>query len=274
MKARLWLGLSLLCPTLALAVPEEARIPGGVALVPLSGVTSAQAPDVRYGDDRVMVLPGAELGEDERWVAVVGIPLSASADELQELHFADGGAAFHIRHKEYEAQYLTVPNKRHVEPNPDDIKRWRRESAEMKAAFKRWSEPAEPVTSFILPAQGPFSSPFGLRRFFNEQPRNPHSGLDIAAPHGDPIQAPAPGEVVAVGDYFFNGKTVIIDHGYGLTTMYCHLSEIDVALGDRLETVDRIGAIGATGRVTGPHLHWSVSLNNTRVDPLLFVDGH
>lgn len=262
----------VLIPGLAFALPEEARVPGGVALVPLSGIDSRSAPVVHYGDDRVMVVPGNdETGS--RWVAVVGIPLDAKVDRSQQLRLEQGGFSFRIDDKAYESQHLTIANKRYVEPDPEDIKRWRRESAEMAAAFKHWSEPAHFTTRFELPAQGPFSSPFGLRRFFNEQPRKPHSGLDIAAAEGSPITAPAAGEVVAVGDYFFNGNTVIVDHGYGLTTMYCHMSRIDVAIGDKLETGDAIGLIGATGRVTGAHLHWGVSLNNTRVDPLLFIDG-
>jgi murein DD-endopeptidase MepM/ murein hydrolase activator NlpD len=122
-----------------------------------------------------------------------------------------------------------------------------------------------------MPAQGPYSSAFGLKRFFNDQPRAPHSGLDIAAPDKSPIKVAAAGKVTAVGEYFFNGNTVIVDHGHGLSTMYCHMSRIDVKVGDQLELGEQIGLVGKTGRVTGPHLHWGVSLNNTRVDPLLFV---
>ncbi|KEA65459.1 Membrane protein related to metalloendopeptidase [Marinobacterium lacunae] len=269
MSLRRWLLTALMIPTTALALPEEARVPGGVAIVPLDGLESATPPVVNYGKNRVMVVPGS----DANWVAVVGIPLDAKADEAQQLTLEQGGYSFRINDKAYESQHLTVANKRYVEPDPEDIKRWRKESAEMGAAFRSWSEPEHAITEFKLPAEGPFSSPFGLRRFFNEQPRKPHSGLDIAAPTGAAITAPAPGKVVAVGNYFFNGNTVIVDHGYGLTTMYCHMSHIDVKLGDTLKTGDSIGQVGATGRVTGPHLHWSVSLNNTRVDPLLFIDG-
>ncbi len=264
MRWRLWLSLPLLLPTLCFALPEEARIPGGVALIPLPDA-SAQAPQVRYGEERVMVIPAATGANS--WQAVIGIPLDADPTQPQRLKLDRGEISFAIADKAYESQHLTVPNKRHVDPDPEDLKRWQRESAEMKAAYRNWSEPATPVSRFSLPVQGRFSSPFGLRRFF-------HSGLDIAAAKGTPVLAPAAGRVVAVGDYFFNGNTVILDHGYGLTTMYCHLSRIDVKLGEHLDPGDTLGAVGATGRVTGPHLHWSVSLNNARVDPLLFLDEH
>jgi murein DD-endopeptidase MepM/ murein hydrolase activator NlpD len=122
------------------------------------------------------------------------------------------------------------------------------------------------------PVDGRYSSPFGLRRYFNDQPRKPHSGLDIAAPEGTPIQAAESGVVVETGDYFFNGKTVFIEHGQGLVTMYCHLRKIDVETGQTVTRGEKIGEVGKTGRVTGAHLHWSVSLNHAMVDPLLFLD--
>ena len=178
---------------------------------------------------------------------------------------------FQISGKSYEEQHITIKDKRKVNPEKRDMVRITREKQQIGAALGNWSARDRVSVNFQKPVDGPTSSPFGLRRFFNEQPRNPHSGLDIAAPAGAPITAPAAGIISDTGNFFFNGNTVFIDHGQGLVTMYCHMSEIDVEPGQFVAAGESIGKVGMTGRVTGPHLHWGVSLNNARVDPLLFL---
>ncbi|HYJ40339.1 MAG TPA: M23 family metallopeptidase, partial [Steroidobacteraceae bacterium] len=153
----------------------------------------------------------------------------------------------------------------------EDEARVAAEQKKVRAALDGFSSAAPATLRLEQPVPGRRSSSFGLRRMFNGESRNPHSGMDIAAPTGTPIKAPLAGRVVDVGTYFFNGNNVVIDHGQGLLTMYCHLSKIGVEVGQVLKRGEVLGDVGATGRVTGPHLHWGVSLNGAMVDPALFL---
>ena len=251
----------------AAALPEHSPVPGGVALLDLGRADQPQ-PMAKWGAQPLAVLP-----EKGRWVALLGIPLETPAAELEVTvqHgtlFSKKTVSVQIKH--YPEQRLTIKDKRKVEPDPDDLARIARERTITEAVKRRFGD-AQPDTDFDLPAAGPLSSRFGLRRIFIGLPRNPHAGLDIAAGTGTPVTAPAAGVVSNTGDYFFNGKTVFIDHGQGLISAYMHLSRIDVADGQPVNKGQIIGAIGATGRATGAHLHWAVILNNTPVDPQLFL---
>ncbi len=250
-------------------LPQPLSVPGGVALLDLG--PSPQAPEVRFEAERVLV-----VGDPSGWTAIVGIPLKAAPGTREVVVQRDGAEAqrvpFTIEAKRYAEQHLKVP-KGKVDLSKEDLERYQRERVHLAQVAATHSAALPERLRFLQPTDGPRSSSFGLRRFFNGQPRNPHSGMDIAAPQGTPVVAAAPGRVIDTGDYFFNGKTVWIDHGSGLLTMYCHLSAIDVATGDVVQAGQRIGAVGATGRVTGPHLHWSVSLNRSMVDPALFLEA-
>ena len=252
-------------------LPLAAPVPGGVAIVCV-GRAPGPAPQVVFDGQRVLV---ARVGD--AWQAVVGLPLALrpGAHELSVLDGERTGRAipFRVGRREYETEHLTLANRRQVDPEPEDLRRIAREQESLVRAFSTFSDSAPNTLAFDLPFEGRVSGGFGLRRFFNDEPRQPHSGLDIAAPEGTPIAAPAAGTVIEIGDYFFNGLTVVLDHGQGLVTMYNHLSRIDVAKGARVARGEKIGAVGRTGRVTGPHLHWSVSLNNARVDPALFLSS-
>jgi murein DD-endopeptidase MepM/ murein hydrolase activator NlpD len=253
------------------ALPAAAAVPGGVAIVEL-GAASAR-PAATFGGKPVMVLPHAQ--SEGAWIAVVGIALGADASQAQTLAVrnADGGwrqLAFSLQSKAYAEQRLSVAPK-HVELSPKDLARHERERVHLADVLRRFSNREPATLRLATPTAGPRSSSFGLRRVFNGQSRNPHSGMDIAAPTGTPVLCAAAGEVIDTGDYFFNGNTVIVDHGLGLLTLYCHLSAIGAERGAMLDVGAPLGKVGATGRATGAHLHFSVYLNATPVDPALFL---
>ncbi len=269
MKSKAWFFsvLLLICSDVLAKLPEQSAVPGGVMILSV-GNSQQTKPDVYFEDKPVMVVKA-----DGLWQAVVGIPLSAKAGTLRivvKRGEEKSTQLFSIKDKQYPTQYITVKDERKVNPNPLDMKRINQESSRIKEALTAWTETNNEPVNFVWPIKGRVSGLFGRRRVFNGEPRNPHSGMDIAAKTGTPIHAPAAGVVRGTGNYFFNGNTVFIDHGQGLITMFCHLSRIDVKDGQTVRQGDIIGAVGATGRVTGPHLHLGVSLNNERVEPRLF----
>ena len=260
--------------------PQPLQVPGGVARLSLGPAAARPLAQVRQGEAEVPVLV---VGDAIEWTAVVGIPLAAQpGDAFISVQApggrqGDGGARqlhFNVAPKQYKEQHLKVaPGK--VDLSPEDQARYERErdhQANVMATFTE--QPAGRALASLrmqAPVPGRRSSSFGLRRVFNGQPRNPHGGMDIAAATGTPIVAPLAGRVIDVGDYFFSGGTVWLDHGQGLLTVYAHLSSVDVRVGDVVKAGNAFCKVGATGRVTGPHLHWGVMLNRALVDPALFV---
>ncbi|MEN8802662.1 MAG: peptidoglycan DD-metalloendopeptidase family protein [Thiogranum sp.] len=253
---------------LAIELPDTESVPGGVAVLELPA--SATPPRATFNGKPVMVVANGAV-----YTAVVGLPLATKpGTHTLSIKNTSGNVVtqeFTVTDKTYQSQHITIKNKRMVNPEKRDMERIGREQRQIKKALASWNEQSPETLRFLLPVEGPMSSPFGLRRFFNEQARKPHSGLDLAAPEGTPIKAPASGRIADTGDFFFNGNTVFIDHGQGLVTMYCHLSRIDVEPGQQVASGEIIGTVGKTGRVTGAHLHWGVSLNDARVDPMLFL---
>jgi murein DD-endopeptidase MepM/ murein hydrolase activator NlpD len=270
----LMIRLSLLVTLLMFASTSNALsldstpVPGGIAVITLPA--DADPATARYRDRKVLV-----TRNDDDYIAVIGLPLASKPGrhflEIKNRQGQSSMLGFEVKDKAYEEQHITIKDKRKVNPEKRDMVRINRETKQIKSALSHWSEQDDVVVTFRKPVAGPTSSPFGLRRFFNEQARKPHSGLDIAAPEGTAIRAPSPGTVLDTGDFFFNGNTVLVDHGQGLVTMYCHMNRIEVKPGQAVATGDLLGDVGMTGRVTGPHLHWGVSLNDVRVDPTLFL---
>ncbi|HEC12018.1 MAG TPA: M23 family metallopeptidase [Acidiferrobacteraceae bacterium] len=252
-------------------LPRASAVPGGIAILPLASATSPQ-PVAYFQGRRLMV-----LSHQGQWTALVGLALSTAPGQyhirVQQAGRANYHVAFSVRDKRYRTQRLRIKNKRFVDPSTEDLKRIWKEKALIQSYFRHYIKQDHPIQAFVRPTPGRRSSSFGLRRIFNGKARKPHSGMDIAAAAGTPVQAPATGTVIAVGDYFFNGRSVFIDHGQGLISMFCHLRKVSVQPGQTIQRRDRLGEVGATGRVTGPHLHWSVSLNDARVDPALFLNA-
>ena len=270
------LGLASPFPNYVLAhtdhtiYPLDRRVPGGVARLSLG--PSSEHPKVTTSEGTPVLV----LGDMIEWTAIVGIPLSARLGVHSVTVRNDNGTQsldYAVQTQKYAEQSLKVAPKT-VDLAPQDLARHERERAHQQHIMALFTEPLAPLASLRMeqPCPGRRSSSFGLRRVFNGQARNPHSGMDIAAPTGTKIVAPLAGKVVDVGDYFFNGSTVWLDHGAGLLTMYCHLSSTECRVGDVLQAGQAFCKVGATGRVTGPHLHWGVMLNRTMVDPALFLN--
>lgn len=268
-RSALLLVAILALPTpCARGLPREDRVPGGIAIIPLADSTR---PEAYLGGQRVLV-----AGGPGNWLAVAGIGLDVVPGQhtLQVTSRTETRAIeFQVLPREYAVQQVQIADQRKVDPLPSDLIRIDHETALMSEAKENWTEMDTPPLDLQLPLPGQISGGYGLRRVINGEPRSPHGGMDIVAPEGTPVQAAAPGRVTLVGDFFFNGRTVFIDHGQHLLTMYCHLERVDVGAGDVVNAGSSVGTVGRTGRASGPHLHWGVYLNGAAVNPELLLSS-
>ena len=253
---------------LACAQTPPADAPGRVARLHLG--TADSAPKATLDGRRLMVR--RERGE---WVALAGIPLSAKAGTRLKVEVAYGDGrretrAVAIIARTYPTQHLTVPADQADLP-PEQLARYEKEREHLRQVLRTFTERGPAGLALVQPVDGPRSGSFGLRRIINGTARSPHSGMDIAAPAGTPIAAPRAGRVIDAGEYLFLGRTLVLDHGQGMLTLYAHLNAVHVAPGDAVAAGATIGEVGMTGRATGPHLHFSVYLNATSVDPAIFL---
>ncbi len=264
-------SIAMLLVTTTQAASISSPVPGGVVLLDLGA--AATAPVASYEGTRVMVIRSGN-DQSDGWQAVLGLTLATRlGSHTLDVRRADGNRRrlnFDVVDKRYAEQRLKVAPAQ-VNLSQRDLARVAHEQSRMRDARKTFTERTNVSLTLSPPLAGPRSSSFGLRRFFNNEARDPHSGMDIAASTGTPVVAAADGKVVDTGRYFFNGNTVQIEHGQGLVTMYCHLSIIGVKVGDVVKRGAIIGKVGATGRVTGPHLHFGVALNGAFVDPAWFL---
>ncbi len=206
-----------------------------------------------------------------------GLGLGRDYGDTLELtfHMKDGQTLkrqYQVQKRDYKIQKVEGVPQRTVTPDPEHLKRIRAEAAKVKKARAKSADKEHYLESFIWPAKGLISGVYGSQRYYNGQPRRPHYGLDIAAPEGTPVIAPASGVVVlAEKDLFFSGGTVVLDHGHGISSSFLHMSQISVSVGQELKQGDKVGEIGATGRATGAHLDWRMNWFDQRVDPRLLM---
>lgn len=263
---RSFLLLLLLAQATFAELPGHNPKPGGIAVVDIG--RHAGRPAAMYGERQALVMQ-----DGDQWFAVVGLPLDATPGPAAVHVRGDRETAvdFEIVPHRYREQHLDVA-RRYVEPDEAQLERIFADRRVIDAALTAFRDVPVASVSLAPPVAGKRSPSFGFRRFFNGEARAPHSGMDITATSGTPISAPRAGIVAATGDFFFNGNTVILDHGQGFVTLYCHLQQIDVNEGDAVSAGDVLGLVGATGRVTGAHLHFGTYLTGTAVDPALILD--
>ena len=258
-------------PALTVTTRARAVQPGELVLFTILAAQPVSQVTVRaFGRD----WPAYEDGSPRRWRAPVGIDLDTRpATYHAEIAAGEDRTSYPlvVRARAFRTRHLTV-NPDLVNPPAEALARIDAEARELSDIWahgqpqRLWSGP------FVRPVPDEANSAFGTRSVYNGEARSPHSGADFLSPEGRPVKAPNAGRIVLAGARYFTGNTVIVDHGLGMFSLFAHLSEMDVKAGDTVAAGDLVGKVGATGRVTGPHLHWTVRVNGARVDPLSLLD--
>ena len=249
-----------------------------LALLALMG-TQTFANDLFQGQSgEIISIPAAAQEKSD----VLTFKTSAGTKQLVSLPFVKQDLVITRHHVKVKVNWvnfgesrITIADESKVTLSKEDQARANKEAIEIKSALSNSSTEITPSFDFVAPVPGIVTSPFGKQRFVNGMPRSAHLALDLRGSIGTPIVAPLKGKVVLIGDYFYTGLTLILDHGHGLFSSYAHMSGIKVKLGDLVEQSNEIGLVGATGRVTGPHLHWTVYFDGNKVNPeSLIQDGY
>ncbi len=266
-------------PVLAIEVRARAIEPGEPLRVEIASTAPLKSLDGEFLGQNVHFVRRTSTEAGERFSGWTMVPLDQTpGPALIEVRAADardrivpGTYALTIRPKQFPEEKLAV-SRDYVEPPQEVEARIAREQARTKAIYARRSDTAPPDEPLVRPVPGEPTSIFGTRRLYNGEPRAPHPGLDLRAADGTPVRCAGPGLVALADDLYYSGRTVIVDHGGGLFTIYAHLSAIDVREGQALEAGTLIGRSGHTGRVTGPHLHWGAKIGDQPFDPTALLD--
>jgi murein DD-endopeptidase MepM/ murein hydrolase activator NlpD len=256
------------------ATPSEIY-PGQAVLIRVTADQPVESISGHVGDQQIMFF---REGDQNVWSGLLGLDLNMPPGKhhlayrlgFQDKTEAEGTYPLLVQTKKFPEERITVARK-YVDLSKQDLARVREEKRRLRSIYALQSEQRSWQSGFSIPVNAERGSPFGLRRFFNGEPRSPHSGADLRAGSGTPVAAPNDGRVVFADELFFSGNAVVLDHGGGLYTIYAHLSDFTVAEGDMVEKEQLIGHVGATGRVTGPHLHWAAKLNGARIDPFSLI---
>ncbi len=246
---------------------QNAPYQGGIALIDVGKFVSK--PKIFYKAKEAKVIQ-----KDGKYFAVIGIGLDEKPGEKHIVAVTKSKKLdfyFEVKPKSYKKEYIKLKSNKRVTLSKKDLARFKKEKAKAKKMLESFNKTLSSDLNFTLPLKGRISSPFGKRRYFNNKPKSPHSGIDIVAKRGTPIVAAQNGVVSIREEFFFNGNTIYIDHGEGLVTIYCHMKDFAVKKGDFVQKGDVIGYVGTTGRSTGPHLHFGVVLNTKAVDPMLVL---